>query len=129
MWIKPRDSGAFWPHRKPEQDHVNTPLFDCIYLDHNATTPMVPAALDRFTAVARDTWGNASSVHHFGQQAKAVLDEARAAVAALIGAAASEVVFTAGGTEGDNAAVRGARSSSAASSPPIVRPPQTVRPK
>ncbi len=69
---------------------------------------MVPAALDRFTAVARDTWGNASSVHHFGQQAKAVLDEARAAVAALIGAAASEVVFTAGGTEGDNAAVRGA---------------------
>lgn len=79
-----------------------------IYLDHNATTPLVPAALDRFTAVARDTWGNASSVHHFGQQAKAVLDEARASVAALIGAAASEVVFTAGGTEGDNAAVRGA---------------------
>jgi cysteine desulfurase len=79
-----------------------------IYLDHNATTPLVPAALDRFTAVARDTWGNASSVHHFGQQAKAVLDEARASVAALIGAAPSEVVFTAGGTEGDNAAVRGA---------------------
>jgi cysteine desulfurase len=79
-----------------------------IYLDHNATTPLVPAALDRFTAVARDSWGNASSVHHFGQQAKAVLDEARASVAALIGAAASEVVFTAGGTEGDNAAVRGA---------------------
>ena len=66
-----------------------------IYLDHNATTPLVPAALDRFTAVARDTWGNASSVHHFGQRAKAVLDEARAAVAALIGAEPSEVVFTA----------------------------------
>jgi cysteine desulfurase len=79
-----------------------------IYLDHNATTPLVPAALDRFTAAARDTWGNASSVHHFGQQAKAVLDEARASVAALIGAAPSEVVFTAGGTEGDNAAIRGA---------------------
>jgi len=79
-----------------------------IYLDHNATTPLVPAALDRLTAVARDTWGNASSVHHFGQQAKAVLDEARASVAALLGASASEVIFTAGGTEGDNAAVRGA---------------------
>ncbi len=79
-----------------------------IYLDHNATTPLTPAALERFTAVAADTWGNASSVHHFGQQAKAVLDDARAAVAALIGAEPSEVVFTAGGTEGDNAAIRGA---------------------
>ncbi len=79
-----------------------------IYLDHNATTPLVPAALEKMTAAARDTWGNASSVHHFGQQAKAVLDEARAAVAALLGAEPSEVVFTAGGTEGDNAAIRGA---------------------
>ncbi|MGD9906376.1 MAG: cysteine desulfurase family protein [Vicinamibacterales bacterium] len=79
-----------------------------IYLDHNATTPLVGAALDRLTAVARDTWGNASSVHHFGQQAKAALDQARAQVAALIGAEPAEVVFTAGGTEADNAAVRGA---------------------
>ena len=57
-----------------------------IYLDHNATTPLVPAALDELTAAARDVWGNASSVHHFGQQAKAVLDEARGQVAALLGA-------------------------------------------
>ena len=79
-----------------------------IYLDHNATTPLVPAALERFTVVAASTWGNASSVHHFGQQAKAVLDDARAAVAGLIGAEPSEVIFTAGGTESDNAAIRGA---------------------
>ena len=79
-----------------------------IYLDHNATTPLVPPALERFTAVAASTWGNASSVHHFGQQAKAVLDDARAAVAGLIGAEPSEVIFTAGGTESDNAAIRGA---------------------
>ncbi len=79
-----------------------------IYLDHNATTPLAPAALARFTAVAADTWGNASSVHHFGQQAKAVLDDARANVAALLGAGPSELIFTAGGTEGDNAAIRGA---------------------
>lgn len=78
------------------------------YLDHNATTPLVSPALDRFCRVAADVWGNASSVHHFGQQAKAVLDGARASVAALLGAEPSEVVFTAGGTEGDNAAVRGA---------------------
>ena len=79
-----------------------------IYLDHNATTPLLPAALERLTAVARDTWGNASSVHHFGQQAKAALDEARAAVAGLLGAEPPEIVFTAGGSEGDNAALRGA---------------------
>lgn len=79
-----------------------------IYLDHNATTPLVSPALDRFCSVARDVWGNASSVHHFGQQAKAVLDGARASVAALLGAEPSEVVFTGSGTDGDNAAVRGA---------------------
>jgi cysteine desulfurase len=79
-----------------------------IYLDHNATTPLVSPALDRFCRMAADVWGNASSVHHFGQQAKAVLDGARASMAALLGAEPSEVVFTGGGTEGDNAAVRGA---------------------
>ncbi len=78
-----------------------------IYLDHNATTPPAPAVLDLTARVARDTWGNASSVHHFGQQAKALLDEARGQVADLIGGDAAEVVFTAGGTESDNAALRG----------------------
>src|SRR3982750_1294498 len=59
-------------------------------------------------AVLRDEFGNPSSVHHFGQRAKAALDEARSAVAALIGADASELVFTSGGPEGDNSAIRGA---------------------
>jgi cysteine desulfurase len=58
--------------------------------------------------VLRDEFGNASSVHRFGQQAKAILDEARTAVSALIGAEPSEIVFTSGGTESDNAALRGA---------------------
>jgi cysteine desulfurase len=79
-----------------------------VYLDHNATTPMDPAVVDRMAQAMRDTWGNASSIHHFGQQAKAALDLARAEVAGLIGAEASEVVFTAGGTESDNIAIRGA---------------------
>jgi cysteine desulfurase len=57
--------------------------------------------------VSREVFGNASSVHFFGQQAKAALDEARTAVSALLNADPSEVVFTAGGTEADNAAVRG----------------------
>lgn len=79
-----------------------------IYLDHNATTPLDPLVADRMTQALRDVWGNASSVHHFGQQAKAALDEARGLVAALLGADASEIVFTAGGTESDNIAIRGA---------------------
>jgi cysteine desulfurase len=78
-----------------------------IYLDHNATTPLDPEVAERMARAARDVWGNASSVHHFGQQAKAALDEARSSIAALLGADASEIVFTGGGTEGDNAAIRG----------------------
>ncbi len=79
-----------------------------IYLDHNATTPPAPAVVDMMARVAGDAWGNASSIHHYGQQAKAALDEARGQIATLIGGDAAEVVFTAGGTESDNAAIRGA---------------------
>src|SRR5688572_18716059 len=79
-----------------------------IYLDHNATTPPSGAVVDRMTATLRDEFGNPSSVHHFGQRAKAVLDDARSAVAALIGGDPGDVVFTGGGTEGDNLAIRGA---------------------
>jgi cysteine desulfurase len=78
-----------------------------IYLDHNATTPLDPEVADRMARALRDTWGNASSVHHFGQQAKAALDLARGEVASLIGGDASEIAFTAGGTEADNIAIRG----------------------
>ncbi|MEY4636217.1 MAG: Cysteine desulfurase [Acidobacteriota bacterium] len=79
-----------------------------IYLDHNATTPLDPLVAERMVEALREVWGNASSVHHFGQQAKAALDEARGAVAGLLGADASEIVFTCGGTESDNIAIRGA---------------------
>jgi cysteine desulfurase len=79
-----------------------------IYFDHNATTPLSPEVSERLNRVSRDVWGNASSIHHFGQQAKAVLDEARNEVAALVSGDPSEVVFTGGGTESDNFALRGA---------------------
>jgi cysteine desulfurase len=78
-----------------------------IYFDHNATTPVDPAVVEAISRVLADEFGNASSVHHFGQRAKALLDEARSAVAALVGAEASEIVFTSGGTESDNFALRG----------------------
>jgi cysteine desulfurase len=77
------------------------------YFDYNATTPVHPAVVEAVARALVDTFGNASSVHGFGQQAKAALDDARAALAALIGAEPAEVVFTAGGTESDNFALRG----------------------
>jgi cysteine desulfurase len=79
-----------------------------IYFDYNATTPLVPAVVDAMTAATRDVFGNASSVHFFGQQAKAAVDIARSSLAALLGADPSEIVFTSGGTESDNFAIRGA---------------------
>ena len=78
-----------------------------IYFDHNATTPVDPAVAETIARVMTSEFGNASSVHHFGQRAKAVLDEARSAVATLIAAEPSEIVFTSGGTESDNFALRG----------------------
>ena len=78
-----------------------------IYLDHNATTPVHPRVREAMMRVLTDDVGNPSSVHYYGQRAKAVIDDARAALAALIDADASDIVFTSGGTEADNMAVRG----------------------
>ncbi len=77
-----------------------------VYLDHAATTPMLPAAIEAMTAaMARP--GNASSVHGSGRAARRMLEEARESIAANLGARPSEVVFTSGGTESDNLAVKG----------------------
>ena len=78
-----------------------------VYFDYNATTPLAPETRDAVVAALGEIFGNASSVHHFGQQAKAALDDARSAVARLINAEPSEIVFTSGGTESDNFAIRG----------------------
>ena len=78
-----------------------------IYLDYNATAPVPAEVADAVSAALRECPGNASSIHAFGQRAKAVLDDARTAVARLLGAEPSEIVFTSGGTEADNLAVRG----------------------
>ncbi|WP_431958054.1 cysteine desulfurase family protein [Nocardia lijiangensis] len=77
-----------------------------VYLDHAATTPMLPAAIEAMTAaMARP--GNASSVHGSGRAARRLLEEARESIAANLGARPSEVIFTSGGTESDNLAVKG----------------------
>ena len=79
-----------------------------VYFDYNATTPMAPEVVETFARVSRDVFGNPSSIHHFGQQAKATIDDARSAVASLLNADSSEIVFVSGGTEADNFAIRGA---------------------
>jgi len=79
-----------------------------VYFDYNATTPLAPDVIDAVARATRDVFGNASSVHHFGQQAKAAMDDARSQIATLINGDPSEVVFTSGGTESDNFAIRGA---------------------
>jgi cysteine desulfurase len=78
-----------------------------IYLDNNATTPVRPEVLEAMLPYFREQYGNASSAHAFGQEARGAVEDARAQVAALFGASPSEVVFTSGGTEADNLAVLG----------------------
>lgn len=77
-----------------------------VYLDHAATTPMHPAAIEAMTA-ALATVGNASSLHTSGRDARRRMEESRETLAALLGARPSEIIFTAGGTESDNLAVKG----------------------
>lgn len=79
-----------------------------IYLDYNATAPAAPDVIEAVTQSLREEIGNPSSVHMFGQQAKAALDRSRKSLADLIGGDAAEVVFTSGGTEANNLALRGA---------------------
>ena len=77
------------------------------YFDHNATTPVSPEVLAAMLPAMTEVYGNASSVHHFGQAARQKLDDARRSVAAMLGATADEIVFTSGGTEADNLALLG----------------------
>ena len=86
-----------------------------IYLDHAATTPMRPQVWEAMGALALDRFGNSSGVHEVSRQAKNALEEARERVAALIGAQPMEIVFTSGGTEADNLALKGAALSSSPS--------------
>jgi cysteine desulfurase len=84
-----------------------------IYLDHNATTPVAPEVLDAMLPYLRDQYGNPSSDHPPGRRAAAAVDQARAQVADLIGADPADIVFTSGGTESNNLAIRGTAAATA----------------
>jgi cysteine desulfurase len=78
-----------------------------VYLDNNATTPVLPEVLEAMRPYFGERFGNASSIHHHGQETRAAVERARESVAALLGCRASEVVLTSGGTEADNLAIFG----------------------
>ena len=79
-----------------------------IYLDHNATTPILPDVLNAMMPYLTSQWGNPSSTYEFGAKLKSVIETARSQVAELLGARPTEIVFTSGGTESNNAALRAA---------------------
>ncbi|HEX5888768.1 MAG TPA: cysteine desulfurase family protein [Pyrinomonadaceae bacterium] len=91
-----------------------------IYLDHSATTPVDPRVAEAMARAVVQVFGNPSSVHGYGQQARAAVDRARREVAALIGARPNEIIFTSGGTEGNNLGIRGVCESAIAQGRHIV---------
>jgi cysteine desulfurase len=78
-----------------------------VYLDNNATTPVLPEVFEAMRPYFTEHFGNASSIHHHGQETRAAVERARESVAAMLGCRPSEIVFTSGGTEGDNLAISG----------------------
>src|ERR1700690_893366 len=78
-----------------------------VYLDNNATTPVLPEVMEAMRPYFGERFGNASSIHHHGQETRAAVERARESVAALLGCRAAEIVFTSGGTEADNLAILG----------------------
>jgi cysteine desulfurase len=78
-----------------------------VYFDNNATSPLLPEVFEAMRPYFAEHFGNASSIHHHGQETRAAVERARASVAALLGCRASEIVFTSGGTEADNLALFG----------------------
>jgi cysteine desulfurase len=78
-----------------------------VYLDNNATTPVLPEVFEAMRPYYLEQFGNASSIHHYGQHARAAVEKARASVAALLNARPAEIVFTSGGTESDNLGIFG----------------------
>jgi cysteine desulfurase len=78
-----------------------------VYLDNNATTPVLPEVLEAMRPYFGERFGNASSIHHYGQETRSAVERARESVAALLGCRPAEIVFTSGGTEADNLAIAG----------------------
>jgi cysteine desulfurase len=122
--LSPANNTSFTPFTCPSlQDYPETSPMNRVYLDYNATTPVEPEVLDAMLPYFSAEFGNASSIHTFGQKARAAVETAREQVAALIGARPQEIFFTSGGTESDNHAIFGIVGSSAT---PAGRRPHVI---
>ena len=104
-----------YPEKKGERK-----ISRAIYLDHNATMPVHPLVSEKMLTFYRDVFGNASSVHSFGREARQAIDEARGKIANFIGASSEEVIFTSGGTESNNLAIKGIANASEKNSRHII---------
>lgn len=91
-----------------------------IYFDHNATTPIRPEVLAAMLPYLTEEYGNASSIHAYGQNARGAVEQARSSVAALVGAGAADIMFTSGGTEANNHAILGAVAAASGSARHII---------
>lgn len=101
-------------------------MFRRIYLDNSATTPVDPDVIEAMLPYLTEKFGNASSIHHFGQETRSAVDKARHQVAALINARPNEIIFTSGGTESNNLAIRGL-TESLVSSPHVSKGSSLIR--
>jgi cysteine desulfurase len=99
--------GGFGLKNHKEEVSMSASQAKRIYLDHNATTPVHPEVLEAMLPYYKDKFGNPSSIHGFGREAKVALEEAREKVAKFINASPQEIYFTSGGTESDNLAIKG----------------------
>ena len=77
-----------------------------IYFDHNATTPVHPAVLKEMEPFYKDEFGNASSLHAKGRSARAAIDKSRSKISSFLGTSPEDIIFTSGGTESDNIAIK-----------------------
>lgn len=101
-------------------------MFRRVYLDNSATTPVDPRVLDAMMPYLTDKFGNASSIHYFGQETRAAVDKARHQVAGMLNARPAEIVFTSGGTESNNLAIRGLIESIIALRSDVSIPPHII---